>query len=270
MRAFQEYRFQITPVFDPARADANQPPKGGSLSGSAGFSLPLTMNAASASFQPRNFDKWVFGIGMLATLIGLLSDFLEGYTGIFLSWLFPVLLLVLGLYFAFIPAAIVLLARAVLPRGVGAPVRIQLLIGAGLVVVLGCFGLRQDRLRLTMDGFLAQLKRRTTATAFQTAALQILDGKTNTQGFVPFVSEFHDTNLIPMFATNIFWGEPPRVVYLSPPGDGLPAHYTMEWGGHFIGLFGITAGADNYKPDGRIAEEWIQWKPGVYVCWRFN
>lgn len=228
------------------------------------------MNAASAPVQRRKFDRWIFGLGMLATLIGLLSDFLEGYTGTFLSWLPPVGLLILVLYFAFIPAAIVLLARAVLIRGVGAPARIRLLMGMGAVVVMGCFGLHQDRLRITLDGFLAQLKRRTTATAFQTAALQILDGKTNTQGFAPFVSDFHDTNLIPVFAKNIFWGEPPRVVHVSPAGDGLPAHYTLEWGGHFIGLYGISAGADSYKPDERIAEEWIQWKPGVYVCWRFH
>jgi len=228
------------------------------------------MNAASAFFQQRKFDRWVFGLGMLATPIGFLSDFLEGYTGIFLSWFPPVGLLVLALYFAFIPAAIILLFRAILLKAIGAPKRIRLVIEVGLVVAVGLFGLRQDRLRITMHGFLAQLERRTTATALQTAALQILNGETNAQGFVPFVSEFHDTNLIPVFAKQIFWGKPPRWVRLSPSAGGLPGSYNMEWGGHFIGIFGISAGANGYEPGESFAEDWIQWKPGVYVWWRFD
>ena len=228
------------------------------------------MNAASAPFQRHNFDRWVFGLGMLATPIGLISDFLEGYTGIFLSFFPPVGLLVLGLYFAFIPAAIILLMRSVLLRAVGAPTRIRLLVGVGLVVAVGWLGLREDRLRVTLHGFLAHLKSRTTATAFQTAALQILNAETNTQGLVPFVSEGHETNLVPVFAKQMFWGKPPRLVHLSPPADGLPAYYSMVWGWHFIGYFGISAGTDSYRPDKSSVESWIQWKPGVYVWWCFE
>ena len=226
------------------------------------------MNAPSAPSRRRKFDMWVFAIAVLGVPICLLIDFLEGYTGTFLSFLPPVGLLLWGLYFAFIPAAIILLIRAVSLRAVEARTRIRLLVGVGLLIAVGWLGHCEGRLRMTLHGFLAQLKSRTTAAALQMAALQILNGETNTQALVPFVSEMKETNLMPAFAGQLFWSRRPRFVELYPSGGGSPGHYSVEWGGHFIGFVGISAGPDDYKFRENYADEWIKWKPGVYVWWR--
>jgi hypothetical protein len=227
------------------------------------------VTGVTTPLKRHRIDILVFTLGILATPIVLLSYFLAGYAGMYWLISFPVGLLIWGLNYAFIPAAAVLLIRALLLRAVSVATRIRLVAGVWLVVLVGWLGLNVEPLWVTMHGFEAYLRRRITAGEFQSAALHILKGETNTLQFVSFVSEFKDTNSIPVFAKDIFWGEPPREVHLSPARDGSPAHYTIEWGGHFIGLFGISAGTDNYTPDKSDWEEWIEWKPGVYVCWHF-
>lgn len=226
------------------------------------------MNAQSAPSRRYGFDKWVFAIGVIGVPICLLIDFVEGYTGVFLSF-FPLVGLPLwGLYFAFIPAVSTLLIRAVLLRGMEVRRRIRIFAGVGLLIAVGWLGHSEGRLHITLRGFLVQLERRTTASAVQAAALQILNGQTNNHAFEPFVSELKRTNLMPAFAEHIFWSERPRFVELYPADGRSPGHYSMQWGGHFIGFVGISAGPDDYEFGEGNAEEWIKWKPGVYVWWR--
>lgn len=212
-------------------------------------------------------DVLVFVVGMLCASFTVTMNFLNGYTGFFLFPIQPFLSIAASILF--IPCAIAPLLRAILFRNSQRKlIALRVAMATGLLICgFTLWTIDPWPPEPFLNGLLSRMRHAVSGDQFQRLCVQLLNDGGVGDGFANFVDEFGETNRMPRIASHM-WVKSPRFAEIVPQSGDIPRHVLLEWGGHFVGYWGVSAGDEHFVLPENPDLPRVEWVRGVYVWCR--